>query len=468
VAITYDVDRIIARAEEVAERENKRLLDRTRASERLHTRAVRSLPNGVASNFQAGDPYPIYLERGQGSNVWDVDGNRYVDFHGGFGVNVVGHAHPTIAEAIEKAARSGTHFAVPTEMTVALAEQLCERFGLEQVRFVNSGTEATMDALRVARAATGRDRIVKMEGSYHGHHDAVLFSVVPEADVLGMRETISGESADSAGTAYTTRPTSTGVPRSMWHDTIIVPFNDAAAFEDVCREHGDEIAAVIMEPVMMNIGIVVPAPGYLERMRELCDHYGVVFVYDEVKCGATIAYGGAIERFGVQPDLACFAKAAGGGTTIGAFGGKASIMQHVTKGAAQQGTFNGNPLSAAAGYAALTQVLTRDAYDQMGKLGTMLSDGCRASMDAHAIPGHTVDLGAKGCVSYRPTPMTNYRDYLEAHAELFYASYPWMVNRGVFMTPGDEEQWTISVQHSEDDIRVYIDAFDEFCAELAG
>src|SRR5205823_5654716 len=196
VAIRTDVDDVISKAKDVQKRESEHLLSRTSGSAALHQRALRSLPAGVASNFQAGDPYPVYLARGRGSRVWDVDGTEYVDFHGGFGVNVVGHAHPLIVEAISRAARSGTHFAVSTEATVALAEQLCERFGLEQVRLVNSGTEATMDSVRVARAATGRDRIVKIEGSYHGHHDAVLFSVVPEAAVLGLREQVGGEAAD--------------------------------------------------------------------------------------------------------------------------------------------------------------------------------------------------------------------------------------------------------------------------------
>jgi glutamate-1-semialdehyde 2,1-aminomutase len=463
-----DIERIVVRAAEVAERETKQLIDRTAGSAALHERALRSLPNGVASNFQAGDPYPIYLSRGQGSHVWDVDGTDYLDFHGGFGVNVVGHAHPKIAEAIAKAARSGTHFAVTTPTTVALAEEICRRFNLEQVRLVNSGTEATMDAIRVARAITGRDRIVKMEGSYHGHHDAVLFSVVPEADFLGLRETTGGESADSSGSAYTTVPTSKGVPRSTWKDTIIVPFNDADAVAEVFGEHGEDIAALIMEPVMMNIGIVVPTPGYLERVRELCDRHGVVFIYDEVKSGGTIAAGGAIERYGVQPDLACFAKALGGGTTIGAFGGKASVMEIVTRGAAQQGTFNGNPLSCAAGLTALTEVLTPDAYVEFARLGTKLAEGCTAAIRSNGIPAHTVDLGAKGCVSYRPEPLTSYRDFLETRPELFAASYPWMVNRGIFMTPGDEEQWTLSVQHSDQDIQTYVDAFAAFCSELAG
>ena len=462
-----DVQRITARAREIAEAEHERLLERSPASAKLFERAVQSMPLGVASTFQANDPYPIYLSRGAGSRVWDVDGTEYVDFHNGFGVNIVGHAHPKIVEAIEKAARSGAHFAVTTEATVALAEELCRRFRLEQVRFTNSGTEATMDAIRAARAATGRDVILKIEGSYHGHHDAVLFSVVPEADVLGLRTTTTGEAADSGGEVYRTIPTSRGVPANTAENTLIVPFNNAPALERILSERPGEIAALILEPVMMNIGIVVPEQGYLESVRELCTRHGVVLIFDEVKSGATIAPGGAIERFGVDPDLACFAKAIGGGTTIGAFGGKASVMEVVGQGAAQQGTFNGNPLSCRAGLAALTEVLTPDAYAHLEKLGTLLAEGCRRAVDEAGLPAHSVDLGAKGCVSYRPTPLRNYRDFLECNTDLFAASWSWLLNRGIFMTPGDEEQWTISVQHSEDDIRAYVDAFGEFCAEVA-
>jgi glutamate-1-semialdehyde 2,1-aminomutase len=267
VAIQADRERLLANASQIASSEMARLLERSPGSAELHTRALRSLPNGVASNFQAGDPYPIYLSHASGAHVWDVDGLDYLDFHGGFGVNVVGHAHPKIVEAVTKAIARGAHFAVTTPTTVALAEEINRRFGWEQMRFVNSGTEATMDAVRVARAATGRDRIVKMEGSYHGHHDAVLFSVVPESDVLDLRTHPGGQAADASGRAYTTQPTSKGIPRSMWNDTIIVPFNDASAVEEVFSEHGDEIAALILEPVMMNIGIVVPHPGYLEALR---------------------------------------------------------------------------------------------------------------------------------------------------------------------------------------------------------
>jgi glutamate-1-semialdehyde 2,1-aminomutase len=454
-----DPSRLLSRAEEIGKRESERVLQRTTRSRELHARGARSMPLGVASSFQVNDPYPIFLDRGRGSRVWDVDGNEYVDYHNGFGTMAVGHAHPKVVEAIERAASLGTHFAAPTEVTVEVAEELCRRFGLERVRFSNSGTEATMDALRVARGVTGRDRLIKIEGSYHGHHDAVMFSVVPSMYELG-----EGEIPASA-------PFSKGIPRQAAGQLVVVPFNDADALQrvleaDAGAEGGPTIGTMIIEPVMMNVGIIPPLPGYLERVRELCDRHGVILVFDEVKSGATIAAGGAIERYGVQPDLACFAKAIGGGVPIGAFGGKAAVMDEIGRGIAHQGTFNGNPLAMHAARAALVEVLTAEAYEWLAKLGTQLAEGCLASIEATGIPAHVRDLGCKGAVSYRREPLTTYRDYLEAHAELFYASWAWLGARGIFMTPGDEEQWTIGVQHDEGDIARYVEAYAGFCEEL--
>jgi glutamate-1-semialdehyde 2,1-aminomutase len=260
---------------------------------------------------------------------------------------------------------------------------------------------------------------------------------------------------------------SKGIPAEMAKWTVAVPFNDVPAAERLFAERGSELACLIMEPIMMNIGVVLPQPGYLEAIRDLCTKHGVVFIFDEVKSGATVAAGGAIERYGVQPDLACFAKAIGGGTPTAAFGGRADVMDVIEHGAAQQGTFNGNPLVAAAGLAALTEVLTPDAYARLSELGTRLAEGCAKAIAEHGIPAHTVDLGAKGCITYRSEPLQNYRDFLDTRTELYEASFPWVLNRGVFMTPGDEEQWTISVQHTEADIDAYVEAFGSFCQALA-
>ncbi len=445
------IDSVTARARALFAAEHADLLRRTPASKAMFERASRSMPLGVASSFQAGSPYPIYLSSGRGAQVWDVDGTAYIDFHNGFGTMAVGHAHPAIVEALARTAQRGTHFAVTTETAVALAEELCRRFRLDLVRFTNSGTEATMDAIRVARGVTGRDVVCKIEGSYHGHHDTVMFSVVP------------GDALLRDGTAANSTPMSKGIPAEMAKWTVAVPFNDLGAVEALFSERGDEIACLIIEPVMMNIGVVLPADGYLAGLRELCTRFGVVLIFDEVKCGATIAAGGAIERFGVQPDLACFAKAIGGGLPLGAFGGREDLMGEIGKGIAQQGTFNGNPLAAAAGLAALTEVLTPAAYVRFAELGSRLADGCRKAIEAAGIAAHVVDLGCKGCVSYRTAPLTNYRDFLDTNADLFDASWAWLVNRGIFMTPGNEEQWTLSVQHDEADIDQFVDAFGGFC-----
>jgi glutamate-1-semialdehyde 2,1-aminomutase len=449
-------ERLTKRAEEIAAVEMPKLLDSTTGSKALFERAVRSMPGGVASSFQLGDPYPVYLSRGVGAEVWDVDGNEYYDFHNGFGSMAVGHAHPLVAEAVNETTRNGMHFAVTVEKTVALAEELCRRFNADQVRFTNSGTESNMSAIRVARAATGRDVIAKIEGSYHGHVDQLMYSVLPGADAMGGRD------------APAATPKSKGMPEGLAQWIRVVPFNDAAALERLFEAEADQIACLIMEPVMMNIGIVVPQDGYLQAVRDLCTKYGVVLIFDEVKCGATIAEGGAQDRFGVQPDLASWAKAIGGGAPIGAFGGKAEIMEEINRGAAHQGTFNGNPMSVSASLATLTQILTPEAYVHFDRLGAKLAGGMDAVIAEYDLPAHTIDLGCKGCISYRSEPLTNYRDFLDTNIHLYTASYPWMVNRGVFMTPGDEEQWTLSVQHDDRHIDRYIDAFATFAAELAG
>jgi glutamate-1-semialdehyde 2,1-aminomutase len=236
----------------------------------------------------------------------------------------------------------------------------------------------------------------------------------------------------------------------------------------VFQERGGEIACLILEPAMMNVGIILPRPGYLQSVRELCTRFGVVLIFDEVKTGFTIAPGGATERFGVRPDLVCLAKAMAGGLPAAAFGGREDLMRLIERGVSQMGTYNGNPLVSRVGLVQLREVLTADAYRHLARLGARLASGCQTAIDRAGIPAHTVDLGAKGCVSYRPAPMRDYRDFLDTRPELFAASYPWLLNRGIFMTPGDEEQWTLSVQHSEADVDRYVEVFGEFCAALGG
>src|SRR5689334_11704119 len=289
----------------LTEAQNAIFRNRTGASARTYEKALKVMPGGVPSSFQVNDPWPVYLTRGQGSRVWDVDGNEYVDFHNGFGVMCVGHANPVIAEAVKARMDEGTHFAAPTEGSIVVAEELRRRWGLPHWRFTNSGTESTMDAIHLARAMTGRDVIVKIEGTYHGHHDAVMVSVKPPADEMGPREhpnPVPYGLGYAPGTAEATR---------------VVPFNDAAALEAAL---GDDVAGVIMEPAMMNVNIVPPVDGYLQRARELTQAAGALLIFDEVKTGAAVAAGGATELFGVTPDVVCLAKAICGGLPGGAIG----------------------------------------------------------------------------------------------------------------------------------------------------
>ncbi len=445
---------LLGKTEEIKAAEIRGYERRTPKSFEMFERAAKVMPFGVSSSFQAGDPYPLYLKEGRGSRVTDVDGNELIDYHNGFGTMVVGHAHPAVRAAIERAAASGTHFAATTETAVEVAEELGRRFGLEKIRFTNSGTEATMDAVRLGRAAAGKDVLLKIEGSYHGHHDAVMYSVVPTMDSGGPSE------------RPWTVPFSRGIPEETANSTKIVPFNDVDALQSVLAEHGDQIGALIMEPVMMNIGIVLPQPGYLQRVRELCDRHSVVLIFDEVKTGVTIAPGGATEMYGVQPDLVCLAKAIGGGTPLGAFGGKATIMDEIENGVAALGTFNGNPLSMGAARATLTEVLTTDAYEHLGTLGTRLAQGCQKALREAGIGAVTTDLGCKGSITFRDRPIERYRDFQEVDDSLFEAFWYWMINRGVYQTPGKEEQWTISVQHSEDDIDRFVEVFAEYCGAV--
>jgi glutamate-1-semialdehyde 2,1-aminomutase len=437
--------------------------ERTPTSRAWRERAIRSLPLGVPSSFQDSPPYPIFFERGRGSRVWDVDGNEYADYHNGFGVMAVGHAHPAIVAACGERLGAGTHFAQPVAETTLLAEELRGRFGLDLVRFTNSGTEATMDAVRLARAAKRRDKIVKIEGSYHGHHESVMVSVKPEGTSMGPRET--PESV----------PYGLGAPRALTDLTLVVPFNDAEALDRLLAEHAGEVAGLIMEPVMMNVGIIEPDPGYLEAVRDICTGHDVVLIWDEVKTGATIAHGGAEEVYGVHPDLKCFAKAIGGGVPIGAFGGSGELMEEITADRMPQlGTFNGNPLSARAGLVALTEVLTKDAYKELQRLTETQLAGCQRVIDAYDLPMYTVGAGAKGAVMYAGERLRDYRDYAGVDGrpgidkELSYLSWLFQVTEGVFMTPGYDEQWTVSVQHTDEDVARYVRAFEIFAREVTG
>jgi glutamate-1-semialdehyde 2,1-aminomutase len=457
VNVPTQIDR--QRIRELIEREEKALNDRTQASGEMYRRAHAVLSGGVASSYQLRDPWPIYLERGRGPRVWDVDGNEMYDFHNGFGSMVQGHAHPAIGEAIRKRYEQGTHFAAPTEDAVVVAEELQRRWGIPRWRYTNSGSEATMDAIRIARAHTGRDTVMKIFGSYHGHHDTVMVSIGVEYDKIGDREN------------YASLPYGAGIPQAVVDMTIAVPFNDAPAMErriERLDAEGRKPACVIMEAAMMNLGVVLPEEGYLQAVREITRRHGIVLIFDEVKTGLAIAAGGATEKYGVMPDMITLAKVLGGGTPIGAIGGTDEVMDVVEDGSVYQvGTYNGNPLGMAAARANLLEVLTPDAYAHLDHLNDRILAGCERVIAKHNLPGYAVGIGSKGCVTFSTQKIVDYESF-KANQDADVSELAWLynMNRGVFMTPGREEEWTLSVTHDDASIDVYVQVFEAMADEL--
>ena len=457
VSSPVELDR--RRVDELIERELATLNARTARSEAMSARARQSLSGGVASSYQLRDPWPIYLVDGIGPRVRDVDGTEYWDFHNGFGSMVQGHAHPAITEAVRERIALGTHFAAVTEDAIVVAEELQQRFGLARWRFVNSGSEATMDAIRIARGLTGRDTVVKIFGSYHGHHDGVMVSIGVPYDEIGDRDDLAS------------LPYGAGIPAAVAELTIPVPFNDAPAMErriERLEREGRAPACVIMEAAMMNLGVVLPEPGYLEEVREITARHGIVLIFDEVKTGLAIAAGGATERFGVTPDMVTLAKTLGGGLPCGAIGATEAVMAVVEDGSVYQvGTYNGNPLSMAAARASLQQVLTPEAYRHLDALNDRIVGGCEAVIERYQLPGYAVGAGSKGCVTFSTEQIVDYETF-KANQDIAVTELAWLwnMNRGVYMTPGREEEWTLSVTHTNEAIDDYVAAFDEMAAAL--
>jgi glutamate-1-semialdehyde 2,1-aminomutase len=439
----------------IAEQEALFVNARPRAAS-MQQLAERHLAGGVTSSWQIAEPRPVWIERGRGSRVWDVDGHELVDLHNGYGVMAVGHAHPAIVEAVQRRILEGTHFAQPTEDAIVVADALAERFGLPLWRFNNSGTEATMDAVHLMRAATGRSKIVKIEGSYHGHHDSVQVSVYQEGRELGPPHMPSSA------------PASAGIPKELTDLTRIVPFNDLDVLAAVFDQHRGQIAGMIMEPVMMNAGIIPPEPGYLEGARAITREHGAMLAFDEVKTGLTIHPGGATVRFGVTPDLVCLAKALGGGIPCGAIGGTEEVMSLITDGRYEQvGTFNGNPLTMAAARATLTEVLTPDAYARFDQLRGIMAGGSEQLIQEYELPAYVEALGAKGCITFSPDRVRNYRQYLEIDGRYSHCLWLFQHNGGVFLPPwGKAEQWMLSVQHRDEDAHLFVENVAAFAKAL--
>jgi glutamate-1-semialdehyde 2,1-aminomutase len=338
-------------------------------------------------------------------------------------------------------------------MNAEVAELLNERYGLPMWRFTNSGTEATMDAIRVARGVTGREKIVKVEGGYHGHHDEVMISMKPALSVAGPAD------------APTPVPATAGITAAVLADTLVIPYNDAAALERVLA--AGDVTAFIVEPVMENIGICLPQPGYLEAVREITRRYGTMLIFDEVKTGITAGWSGATGALGVQPDLVSLAKSIGGGLPLGAFGGTRQCMDQITSGKVLHlGTYNGNPLCMAAAKAVLADICTPAATAEVIARNARLTAACADIIDRADLPAHTVQFGAKGCVTWSVEPIRNYRDYKATDFDLAFAQWMHGINRGVLLPPGLDEQWLISVLHTDADAMHYADVFAEFVDEL--
>lgn len=448
-------DDLVAKAKDITKREMELYSQRTHHSQIATERARKVMPAGVPSSFQAYDPWPVVVKHASGSKMIDVDDNEYVDYDMGFGALFAGHMNPAVRAAVMKQLDDGTLYVTPCELNADVGELLAERYGLPMWRPTNSGTEATMDAIRLARGATGREKLVKVEGGYHGHHDEVMVSNKPSLEDAGP--------ADAPNSV----PQSAGLTKGTLDDVVVIPYNDPEALDRALA--GGTVAAFIVEPVMENIGICLPDEGYLQAVREICDKHGTLLIFDEVKTGITAGYGGATRKFGVEPDLVTLAKSIGGGFPVGAFGGKAEYMDLITQGTVLHlGTYNGNPLVMAAVKATLTEACTRPIVDEAIGRNTRLVEAVQGIIDESGLPAHTVQFGAKGCITWSEQRVRNYRDYKATDFDLAFAQWIHGINRGVLLPPGLDEQWLISVMHDETAAMMYADVFQEFVDELTG
>ena len=407
-------------------------------------------PFGVHSNYRYIDPYPLYFRTGKGSRICDVDGNEYIDFNMGFGALLTGHAHPALVEALTKRVTQGCLLGFEFENSAKLASVLCQRFGLQMVKFSNTGAEATMHAIRFARAFTRRKKILKFEGCYHGSHDQLLVSIKPSIDKAGNARFPSPV------------PASQGIPQEILQNLIVAPFNDIEAVEELMRRNSGEIAAIILEPIPMNMGFVPPRPGFLKGLREICDRYDSVLIFDEIKtCGKF--YGGASKHYGVTPDLLILGKAIAGGLPLSAIGGKREVMRGIAPGVlAHAGTFNSNPLCVEAALTSLTKVLTEGAMNHAGRLGDRLARGYKDVIHDSGLEARVQAVGLSGTVLFTDQDVTDWRSFLRCSVGKWFSYYLGMLNRHVIPSgTGSDEQWTVSVQHTKEDIEANIDAFNE-------
>lgn len=424
-------------------------------SRQLYERARRVTPGGVNSPVRAFGSVagqPFFTASGEGSRLRDVDGVEYIDYVLSWGPLILGHADPRVNEAVEAALRKGTHYGTPTPEEVELAEKVVALVpSIEMVRFVNSGTEATMSAVRVARAVTGRDLLLKFDGCYHGHGDSFLAKAGSGLATLGL-------------------PTSPGVPEGITQLTLTVPFNDRAAVEEMLNRHGDQLAAVIVEPVVGNSGLIAPEPGFLESLREGTRRVGALLIFDEVMTGFRVALGGAQERYRVDPDLTTLGKVIGGGFPVGAYGGKTEIMSRVAPqgDVYQAGTLSGNPVAMAAGLAQLEVLEREDPYARLEQRAVRLVDGIIEAARDHGVPATGTAVGSMWGVYFCEGPIRNFEDALQVDRELFSAYHGECLAAGVFFAPSPFEAGFLSTAHSEADIDETLEVVEKSLAKVTG
>jgi glutamate-1-semialdehyde 2,1-aminomutase len=414
----------------------------------LFEEAQRYLPGGVNSPvraFRAVGGRPFFVEKGDGSRVYDVDGNVYIDYVCSWGPLILGHAHPQVVEALQKTAERGTSFGAPTELEVTLARMVTEALpSVEMVRFVSSGTEAVMSALRVARAYTQRDKVVKFAGCYHGHADSLLVKAGSGALTLGV-------------------PNSAGVPEAVARDTITVSYNNLDQVREVMGSLGKEVACIIVEPVAGNMGVVAPSPGFLEGLRELTQKYGALLVFDEVITGFRLSYGGAQGLYGIRPDLTCLGKVIGGGLPVGAYGGRRAIMENVAPlgPAYQAGTLSGNPLAMTAGIQTLTLLRSGRIYEELEEQGRSLAEGTEEAYRAANLLCCLNRVGSMWTLFFTHGPVKDDRDIERANVERYARYFRAMLDRGISLPPSQFEAAFLSAAHSTQDVAETIEASQE-------
>ena len=422
-------------------------------SEQLFAEALKYIPGGVNSPvraFRAVGGQPFFVHRAKGAHIWDVDGNEYIDYVGTWGPAILGHAHPKVVQAVQAAAEHGTSFGIPNPFEVTIAKLICSLVpSIEKVRMCNSGTEATMSAIRLARGFTKRDKIIKFDGCYHGHADSLLVKAGSGALTFG-------------------NPDSAGVPAAFTQHTIVLPYNDPDALTAAFQANKNQIAGIIIEPVPGNAGLYLPKPGYLEFIRNLAQANGTQLIFDEVMTGFRLAKGGAQERFGIRPDLSCFGKVIGGGLPVGAFGGRAEIMDCLAPVGPvyQAGTLSGNPLAMSAGIATLEELANGDAYTRLEQLGAALESGMKEAARGASVPVQFNRCGSMFCGYFTERPVYNLADAMTSDRERFKKYFHGMLDAGVYLAPSQFEAGFLSLSHSDGDVDKTVQAAAKVMKQL--